>query len=93
MWRRFFELKKEEEEEQIEEIRQNLQDAVEEIWTEGGTVAAPEVVDARMQFSKDFQREALHGQPAREALLTPQHVLAQPNLQVPLEQEFIYRAQ
>jgi hypothetical protein len=87
MWRRFFDIKKGEEEENIEEIQQIFEEDIDV--RQARPVAAPEVEEARMQFSKEYFRDLIR-QPMPE---TPQQVVERPNLQVPVGDEFMYLAQ
>jgi hypothetical protein len=87
MWRRFFEIKKEEEVENIEEIIQIFEEEID--IRQARPVAAPEVEEARMQFSKEYFRDLIR-QPMLE---TPVEVVERPNLQVPVGDEFMYLAQ
>lgn len=87
MWRRFFASQEEEEEEKAEEIGRILEEVFD--MRRVNPVAAPEIVEIRKQFAKEgFQNSQI----PRVAQTSPQ-VIEQPNLQVPVGPEYMYRAQ
>lgn len=85
-------MKKEEEEDSIEEIGQILEEEMD--IRSVRPVAAAEVEEARMQFSREyFQNIVRQVAPTRGVTTPSQAVVEQPNLQVPVGEEYLYLAQ
>ena len=88
-WRRFFEMKEKEEEERIEEISRILEEELPV--RKVRPISAPEVIEARQTFTKDFYRNL----PRQTAQCQQQsdQIVNRPNLHVPVGEEFVYLAQ
>jgi hypothetical protein len=88
LWRRFFEIKGKEEEDKLDELAQIFEEEIDVRRVR--PVAAPEVIEARQTFSAEHFRELLRPQPGTGC---DQQTLDQPNLRVPVNEDFLYRAQ
>jgi hypothetical protein len=88
LWRRFFALKEKEEEEKLDELQQFFEEAID--IRQITPIAAPEVRQAREQFSQERLRDLTRQSASQRS---EQEVIQQPNLQIPAGEEYLYFAQ